>query len=242
MSTPYSAASVPGPQHEKCAVHKEWYLQEIVFAFSKKTYKKNYIRFSPRDFDSLSVSLRKSPDPLAALFATIIVTNHQTSLSRIIKIFTLPCLVWGFFWFGIVDSYMSHYNAESICHYNAGYMSHMSHDNAVQLPLQCRRDMYSQSHLECHFRKLKAQSSNVSFSTFRWKDTFELWALSLRTAFENVSPSGIICTNPSPITMPGTSPITHHPNIWLVSFFGSIVPIQSHRPERLLRTVAHIER
>ena len=25
----------------------------------------------------------------------------------------------------------------------------------------------SQSHLECHFRKLKAQSSNVSFATFR---------------------------------------------------------------------------
>ena len=37
--------------------------------------------------------------------------------------------------------------------------------------------LYSQSHLGCHFRKLKAQSSNVSFATFQWKETFELWAL-----------------------------------------------------------------
>ena len=29
-----------------------------------------------------------------------------------------------------------------------------------------------------HFRKLKAQSSNVSFATFQCKETFELWALS----------------------------------------------------------------
>ena len=34
--------------------------------------------------------------------------------------------------------------------------------------------VYSQSHLGCHFRKLKAQSLNVSFSTFQWKETFEL--------------------------------------------------------------------
>jgi len=33
---------------------------------------------------------------------------------------------------------------------------------------------YSQSHLRRHFRKLKAQSSNVSFATFQWKETFEL--------------------------------------------------------------------
>ena len=50
---------------------------------------------------------------------------------------------------------------------------------------------YSQSHLGWHFRKLKAQSSNVSFATFQWKETFELWALSFETAFENVTPSGI---------------------------------------------------
>jgi len=53
---------------------------------------------------------------------------------------------------------------------------------------------YSQSHLGWHFRKLKAQSSNVSFATFQWKETFELWALSFQTAFENVTPSGIGCT------------------------------------------------
>jgi len=45
--------------------------------------------------------------------------------------------------------------------------------------------MYSQSHLGWHFRKLKAQSSNVSFATFRVlplfsqkrRSSFELWAL-----------------------------------------------------------------
>jgi len=63
--------------------------------------------------------------------------------------------------------------------------------------------IYSQSHLGWHFRKLKAQSSNVSFATFQWKETFELWnvaketfelwALSFETAFENVTPSRIGC-------------------------------------------------
>ena len=53
---------------------------------------------------------------------------------------------------------------------------------------------YSQSHLGWHFRKFKAQSSNVSFATFLWKQTFELWALSFETAFENATPSGIGCT------------------------------------------------
>ena len=55
------------------------------------------------------------------------------------------------------------------------------------------RNSYSQSHLGWHFRKLKAQSSNVSFATFQWKETFELWALGFETAFENVTPSGIGC-------------------------------------------------
>jgi len=52
----------------------------------------------------------------------------------------------------------------------------------------------SQSNLGWHFRKLKAQSSNVSFASSQWKETFELWALSFETAFENVTPSGIGCT------------------------------------------------
>jgi len=56
-------------------------------------------------------------------------------------------------------------------------------------------EMYSQSHLGWHFRKLKAQSSNVTFATFQWKETFELWALSFETAFENVTPSVIGCTS-----------------------------------------------
>ena len=54
---------------------------------------------------------------------------------------------------------------------------------------------YSQSHLGCHFRKLRAQSSKVSFATFQWKETFELWALSFATAFQNVTPSRIGCTS-----------------------------------------------
>jgi len=45
----------------------------------------------------------------------------------------------------------------------------------------------------CHFRKIKAQSSNISFATFQWKEKFELWALSFETAFENVTPSWIGC-------------------------------------------------
>jgi len=53
---------------------------------------------------------------------------------------------------------------------------------------------YSPSHWGCHVRKLKAQSSKVSFATFQWKETFELWALNFETAFENVIPSGIGCT------------------------------------------------
>jgi len=61
------------------------------------------------------------------------------------------------------------------------------------------RILYSQSHLwTCgdifESSKLKAQSSNVSFATFQWKETFKLWALSFETAFENVTPSGIGCT------------------------------------------------
>ena len=43
--------------------------------------------------------------------------------------------------------------------------------------------------------KIKAQSSNVSFATFQWKETFKLWALSFERAFENVTPSGIGCTD-----------------------------------------------
>jgi len=53
---------------------------------------------------------------------------------------------------------------------------------------------YSQSHLGWHFRKLQTQSSKVSFATFQWKETFELWSLSFETAFANISPSGIGCT------------------------------------------------
>jgi len=39
----------------------------------------------------------------------------------------------------------------------------------------------------------KAQSSNVSFATFLWKERFKLWALSFETAFAKVTPSGIGC-------------------------------------------------
>jgi len=42
--------------------------------------------------------------------------------------------------------------------------------------------------------KLKAQSLNVSFHWNVAEETFELWASSSETAFENVTPSGIGCT------------------------------------------------
>jgi len=52
----------------------------------------------------------------------------------------------------------------------------------------------SKSHLGWHFRKFKAQSSNVSFATFQSKETFKLWAFSFETVFENVTLSEISCT------------------------------------------------
>jgi len=59
---------------------------------------------------------------------------------------------------------------------------------------------YSLSYLGWHFRKdvlnLKSQSSKVSFHWNVAKETFELWALSFESAFENVTPSGIGCTKP----------------------------------------------
>ena len=64
---------------------------------------------------------------------------------------------------------------------------------------------YSQSHLGWHFRKLKAPSLNVSFATFQWKETFELWALSFETPFENVTPSGIGCTYMNTCTYDGVT-------------------------------------
>ena len=39
--------------------------------------------------------------------------------------------------------------------------------------------------------ELIARSSNVPFTTFLYKETFELWALSCERAFENVTASGI---------------------------------------------------
>ena len=38
--------------------------------------------------------------------------------------------------------------------------------------------------------KLKPQTSNVSFTTFQWKETFKLWALSFVRAFEIVTSNG----------------------------------------------------
>jgi len=56
----------------------------------------------------------------------------------------------------------------------------------------------SQPHLLWQFRqalsKLRAQSSNDSFHWNVAKGTFGLWVLSFETAFENVTPSEIVCT------------------------------------------------
>jgi len=40
---------------------------------------------------------------------------------------------------------------------------------------------------------VKAQSSNVSFATLQWKETFELWALSFERAFKNITACEIAC-------------------------------------------------
>jgi len=74
------------------------------------------------------------------------------------------------------------------------------HDIIIQMQhcwLQSRRHqevtVYSQSHGGWHLRKLKDQSSNVSFHWNVAKETFELWALSFDKAFENDTPSVIGC-------------------------------------------------
>jgi len=81
-----------------------------------------------------------------------------------------------------------------ICWYGEDTFTCVCWGVLMTISYMCLTRMYSQSHLGCHFRKLKAQSSNVSFTTFQWKETFELWALSFETEFENVTPSGIGCT------------------------------------------------
>ena len=58
---------------------------------------------------------------------------------------------------------------------------------------------YSQSHVGWHFRKLfrssklKAWTSLFTETWQKRRSSFELWALSFETAFENVTPSGIGC-------------------------------------------------
>ena len=47
---------------------------------------------------------------------------------------------------------------------------------------------------ECCCQAQSAKLSNVSFATFQWKETFELWALSFETAFGNVTSRGSGCT------------------------------------------------
>jgi len=78
------------------------------------------------------------------------------------------------------------------------------------------QNMYSQSHLGCHFPKLRARSSNVSFAMFRWKETLELWALSLETAFENVTPSGIGCSIAN-LLMPKRWPQACQDHVWIAA-------------------------
>jgi len=56
----------------------------------------------------------------------------------------------------------------------------------------CSPLSYRQSHLGCHFRKLKVQSSNVSFDTFQWKQTFELWALRFKQHSKMSPQAGLV--------------------------------------------------
>jgi len=92
-----------------------------------------------------------------------------------------------------VETWLVRYKCDScidnVTHSWKTRLVHSSHDNQ-----DATFKTYGQSHLGWHFRKLKAQSSNVSFATFQWKETLELWALSFERAFENVTPSGIGCS------------------------------------------------
>jgi len=47
--------------------------------------------------------------------------------------------------------------------------------------------------LGCHFRGLEAQDSYFPFVTFRWKVSFELWALGFVSAFRGVTQGGMGC-------------------------------------------------
>jgi len=52
----------------------------------------------------------------------------------------------------------------NVCRVYGGYTCVCSVSLVRCIYIEC---IYSQSHLGCHFRKLKAQSSNVSFAAFR---------------------------------------------------------------------------
>ena len=56
----------------------------------------------------------------------------------------------------------------------------------LNLNMEETKILYSESHVGWHFRKLKAQSSNISFATLQWQETFELWVSSFETTFEDV--------------------------------------------------------
>jgi len=125
-------------------------------------------------------------------------------------------------------SHVSHVSHLACIH--ARIVSHVSRDTLERHPhthtlsrffFQSHR--YSQSHLGWHFWKLKAQSSNVSFATFQWKEMFELWDLSFETAFQNAPKveSAVVeyyslngeslLSHPEPHTHTDTHTLTHPP-------------------------------
>jgi len=67
------------------------------------------------------------------------------------------------------------------------FQSCFAHPPPVYLPFIMIVTTILSCHSGWHFRKFKVQSSNVSFVWNMAKETFELWALSFETVFENVS-------------------------------------------------------
>ena len=59
---------------------------------------------------------------------------------------------------------------------------------------------------------IKVHSSNVSFATVHWKETYKLWALRYEWIFENVIPSGIGCTNAMKISWTKSAAVHHQPD------------------------------
>jgi len=91
--------------------------------------------------------------------------------------------IW--FTYTAIHTYAVSYK-HSVSHHSVSHLLYTTCQKAQPIPLGVT---FSKA-----LSKLKAQSSKVSFHWHVAKETFELWALSFKTAFENVTLGGIGCT------------------------------------------------